>query len=685
VIDALPRAVVMTDPAGRIMLWSAEAERLFGWSEGEVAGRSVLEVLAPSEELAVNREDLAFVAAGNTKTGDRVVIRRDGTAVRIHTTTRPVLDGSGTVVAIVGTSEEVTELRVAEQRTRDLTEHFRAALEAGGLGTWRWDMATGETVWDTRLEALFGLSPGTFDGTFDMYVSLLHPDDRDSVLSTVRGAVETKSSYRVEHKVVWRDGSVHWITGVGAVTLDEAGDVTGTVGCSMDVTERIGQEQERERLAAAAVEAAQRELLQLERLEFLSAINDSLQASSNLAELMANVTRTAVPRLGDWCSIHVLPFAGGGVPDVEIAHVDPAMVEYARHLQTRFPYDPDAPTGVAHVIRTGATEFHPDITDAVVDELAVTDDVRDIIAELALRSSIAVPLRKRGRILGALQFVMSSSSRRYTTDDVALARTVADRIASSIENFRLYEQQRVIARTLQRSLLPASLPDVPGIEVAVRYWPAGEGNEVGGDFYDVFPLASSEQWGIVVGDVCGTGPAAAALTGLARHSIRDSAWHGDSPVEILRSLDRAVRNSGTSSFLTAVFCTLDTSGTDARLTVASGGHPLPIHIGHDRAPAVIGTPGSILGMIDDAQFEAQTFQLAPGDVVVLYTDGATDVRPPHDLDPARFLALVEQSVQSTRTAEQVADRLHEALETVLPVNRRNDDIALLVLRVSNVT
>jgi len=112
---------------------------------------------------------------------------------------------------------------------------------------------------------------------------------------------------------------------------------------------------------------------------------------------------------------------------------------------------------------------------------------------------------------------------------------------------------------------------------------------------------------------------------------------------------------------------------------------LPIHIGRDRAPGVIGTPGSILGMIDDAQFEAQTFALAPGDVVVLYTDGATDVRPPHDLDPARFLALVDKAVHSTRTAEEVADRLHEALETVLPVNRRNDDIALLVLRVSKLT
>jgi PAS domain S-box-containing protein len=682
VIDALPRAVVVTDPNGRIVLWSAEAERLFGWSEHEVAGRSVLEVLAPPEALDANREDLAFVASGNAKTGDRVVVCRDGTAIRIHTTTRPVLDRDGAVLGIIGLSEEVTDLRIAEQQTRDLTEHFRAALEAGGLGTFRWNMSSGETVWDARLERLFGLEAGAFDGTFDMYVSLLHPDDRDTVLGTVRAAVEAKSSYRVEHKVVWPDGSVHWIAGAGGVTVDEAGVVTGTVGCSMDVTDRVEQEHERQRLAAAAVEAAERERLQLERLEFLSAINDSLRASSTVAELMRNVTQTAVPRLGDWCSIHVLPFANGAVPDVEIAHVDPAKVSYARELQVRFPYDPDAPTGVAHVIRTGATEFHPDITDEVVDELEVTDEIREIIAELALRSSIAVPLRKRNRILGALQFVMSSTSRRYTPDDVALAGTVADRIASSIENLRLYEQQRTIARTLQHSLLPAALPDIPSVEVAVRYWPAGEGNEVGGDFYDVFPLESSDCWGIVVGDVCGTGPAAAALTGLARHSIRDSAWHGDSPVEILRSLDRAVRKSGISSFLTAVYATLDTSGSSAQLTVASGGHPLPIHVGSDHTVNLIGTSGTLLGLVDHARFEARTAELDPGDVVVFYTDGATDVRAPHNLDTEQFVALVTEAVHGASSAADVAERMQGALEAVLTFARRNDDIALLVLRIT---
>jgi serine phosphatase RsbU (regulator of sigma subunit) len=277
---------------------------------------------------------------------------------------------------------------------------------------------------------------------------------------------------------------------------------------------------------------------------------------------------------------------------------------------------------------------------------------------------------------------MSRTSRRYTADDVMLAQSVAARIASSIENLRLYEQQRVIARTLQHSLLPAALPTIPGVEVAVRYWPAGEANDVGGDFYDVFALDPPGQWAVVIGDVCGTGPAAAALTGLARHSMRDSAWHGDDPVEVLRSLNRAVKNSATGSFITAIYATLDTTGPRPHLTVASGGHPLPIHVPAGATGATeVGTPGTLLGMFDPARFETATRPLGVGDVVVFYTDGATDVHPPHNLDRSQFLDLVQGAVRGGGDAELVADNIRDALENVVPFSRRNDDIALLVLRV----
>jgi PAS domain S-box-containing protein len=593
----------------------------------------------------------------------------------------PAEPGPRSERASAGSAKHVDELRRAEQRTRDLSEQLRAAVEAGGLGTWRWDLRTGVTVWDERLEALFGLPPGGFAGSFDAYVAMIDPDERDAVLATVQHAVEDRATYRVEHKVVWPDGSIHWIAAVGGVTLDDEGNVTGTVGCCMDITARIVQEQEHQHLAGLAVDAAARERLLRQRLQFLSDINDALLAASTLPELMANVTATAVPRLGDWCSIHVLPFEGGTVPHVEVAHVDPAMVAYAGELQQRFPFDPHATAGVAQVIRTGATAFHPDVAD-MVEQLDLGADLRHVITRLALRSYMAVPLAKRGRILGALQFVMSTSGRRYTSDDVTLAHTVADRIASSIENLRLYEQQRLIARTLQRSLLPAALPSIPAVEIAVRYWPAGEANEVGGDFYDVFPLGSADHWAIVVGDVCGTGPAAAALTGLARHTIRASAWHDDSPVGVLGALDRAVRNSATGSFLTAVYASLDTSGDRPELTVTSGGHPLPVHVrGGGATMDELGEPGTLLGMVDEVRFVPRTTSLAPGDVVVFFTDGATDVAPPHDLDGAGFGQLVQRAVDPDATVEVIADRIRDALEAVLTFRRRNDDIALLVLKV----
>ncbi len=356
------------------------------------------------------------------------------------------------------------------------------------------------------------------------------------------------------------------------------------------------------------------------------------------------------------------------------------MVAFAHELQARFSYDPDAPAGVPFVIRTGSTAFYPDITPDVLSDLDATHEEQTLIERLELRSAIVVPLEKRSRILGAMQFVMSSSSRRYTHDDVALAQAVAGRIASSLENVRLNEHQRTIAQTLQRSLLGRSLPDIPGVQHAVRYWPAGEATEVGGDFYDVFALDDAGRFAIVIGDVCGTGPSAASLTGLARHSIRESAWHGDSPIEVLRSLNRAVYRAGTDSFLTAAYATLDTSPGQLLLTVACGGHPLPVHSTAGRAGS-IGKPGTLLGVFETGSFHAPSVALEPGDVVVLYTDGATDVPPPHGLDPAQLCELVERAARGGGSAEVIADRIHQELGAILDFDLRDDDIALLVLRV----
>lgn len=577
-----------------------------------------------------------------------------------------------------GIPEDISELRVLERQARELAEHLSLALEAGGLGTWHFDAVTGQNRWDSRMEQLLGIESGQYRGTFEEWVEAIHPDDRDGALRDFDEALAGTGSFRFEHRVVWSDGSVHWLAHAGHVILDDEGKVAGTIGCTADVSERVLAELERQRLTAAALEAVEHERINRERLEFLAQINDSLAASSTRAEIMGSVTRAVVPHLGDWASIHVLPHPDALYPEVEIAHIDPAMVQYAKDLQEKFPYDPNASTGVAHVIRTAQPEFYPDISDEVVADLELDEDATEILHRLALRSAICVPLIKRGRVLGAMQFVMSSSSRRYTDEDLALAHTVAGRIAASLENRRLTEHQALIAKTLQESLLPKTLPEIPGLDVAVRYWAAGEGTEVGGDFFDVFAI-DEDQWAAVIGDVCGTGPAAASLTGLARHTIRSSAWHGDRPHDVLGWLNRAILRTDGDAFCTAAYTTLRRVDDGFEFTADLAGHPLPVLARADGSADTFGRPGTLLGVFDTIKGDTCATLLGPGDTVVLYTDGVTDVPPPHQLTESQFTAIVQRCAVEGASAEQVADNIHAELSQVLPLSKRDDDIALLVL------
>lgn len=677
VLDALPRAIIVCDASGQILIWNTVAEELYGWAEAEVVGRPVLEVLS-SPDSPASTTLLAQAASGESFVGERTIVGRDGVTRRVLAHTNPIRDDSGRVVAVLSVTEDLSGERQFERQASELAAHLKLALEAGGLGTWHWDMESGVTRWDERLEALFGLPPGGFDGTYETWMRMIHPDDRGEVQRIVDEALADRSPYHLEFRVLWPDGTERWLASTGSVTVDERGEPAGTIGCVADTTERAQAQLERDRATRAALELAEYERVHRERFEYLNQVNEVLSVSGSVEEIMANVTRTAVPRLGDWCAIHVLPITGSPIPDVEISHVDPAMVAYARELQERFPYDPQAPNGIPHVIRTGQPEFYPDITQEVIEGLGADEERLAVIEQLALRSAIAVPLIKRGRVLGAIQLVMSSSGRRYTEEDLALVQAVAARVAASIENRRLTERQALIAKTLQNSLLPDELPSIPGVEIAVRYWAAGVATDVGGDFYDVFDLGE-KSWAAVIGDVCGTGPAAAALTGLARHSIRMSAWNGNGPAEVVRWLNHAIRQTRTDSFITTLYAEMRRHDAGVELTFASGGHPRPVVLKASGSVSVVPTSGALLGVFDKVSCEPVEVVLEPGDCIVLYTDGVTDLSPPDHLTEEDLAALVARSAAGT--AEEVAERIHDELERIRPINDRHDDIALMVMHV----
>jgi PAS domain S-box-containing protein len=557
----------------------------------------------------------------------------------------------------------------------DLSDQLHMALEASGLGTWRWDLASGEVEWDARLESLYGFAPGTFPGTFEAYQARIHPEDRPQMLATVDAATKDRRPYRVEHRVVWPDGTIRWIQGSGRVTIGPDGEVTGAIGCSLDVTDLM--EARRELADAAKAERAHRR-----RLEFLNRINECLAAAGTRQDVMTDVTRAAVPHLGDWCLIYVLPDSASTGPEVVMAHADPAVEDVAREIAATLEWDPDAEVGMPAVLRTGRPEFHPEVTDELVDRLDLAPERREIVRRLAWKSVMSVPLTKRGRVIGGLQFVLTDAERRYSDVDLALAEAVAGRVASALENRRLTDQQHLIASTLQASLLPDRLPDIPTVAVAVRYWASGEGTEVGGDFYDLFAV-DDETWAAVIGDICGTGPLAASLTSLARTTIRLCARRGDDGVTTLNWLNRAMLEARPGWFLTGAFLTLRPCDVGVDLEVTVAGHPLPVIVAVDGTARLAGEPGTLLGAFEDIALRPTAEHLAPGDTLVLYTDGVGDVAPPHGLEEDEVTQLFVDAAAGAGPAppEVIADRIHDRLAAVLPMDDRTDDVALLILQV----
>jgi integral membrane sensor domain MASE1 len=236
-----------------------------------------------------------------------------------------------------------------------------------------------------------------------------------------------------------------------------------------------------------------------------------------------------------------------------------------------------------------------------------------------------------------------------------------------------------IARTLQTSLLPSALPEIPAVETAARFRPAERGLEVGGDFYDIFDSGAG-SWAIVVGDVCGKGPKAAALTALARYTLRAAVMHERSPSRNLTLLNEALLRQGSEAeFCTVAYARLD-QGPIARLTVSTGGHPLPLVLHGDGTVESLGQPGLLLGIDADVGLIDHTHELRAGDAIMLYTDGLTDAyAPSQTLDAADLASLLSSC--AGRSASEIADHmLHAALDSHTAQPR--DDIAVLVIRIA---
>ena len=387
----------------------------------------------------------------------------------------------------------------------------------------------------------------------------------------------------------------------------------------------------------------------------------------------------AVPALGDVAMVDMLS-EHGSIVRVAASSSGSEVADVFVQLRANTPIDPHGPHPVAEVIRTGRTKYLDRLSDREIDRITSREDERELLREHRFRSCMVLPLGARGSVLGALTLWIMRPTNAFDETSQRTATRLADRAALALDNARLHEQQSHIASVLQHSLLPRSLPQINGFEASSRFLAAGEAYEVGGDFYDVFRTGSG-TWTAVIGDVCGKGPEAAALTSLARYTVRTASSPESSPSEILRTLHESISSEHTDlRFCTAALARIKTPSNgrgSAQVTVALGGHPLPLVLRKDGRVDSIGEPGTLLGALPSPSLADTEAKLAVGDSLILYTDGVFDLRDRSTEDDPDWFAK-----EIAKAAGQSADEIAESLAKAA-IKRQGgeprDDIAILVL------
>jgi hypothetical protein len=376
---------------------------------------------------------------------------------------------------------------------------------------------------------------------------------------------------------------------------------------------------------------------------------------------------------------------GQGVPRrLAVAARDATDEERLRELGRLRNYHVGAGSDTGSVLAGDRPVLVPELPARGADRYPDDPAAAAVYDTLRLYSVMVVPVRARGRVLGALTLATQHPyGRRYGHRDLHLATDIAGRAGLAIDNARLYETEHAAAVTLQRSLLPA-LCDVTDVQVAARYRVGVDGHHVGGDWYDVVDLGDG-AFGLAIGDVVGHDLQAAAAMGQLRAVLRSYAWDGGSPGSVLARCDQLVQSLDMAAMATAVYARIGCAGPDGmrELRYANAGHPPPLLLAPDgglvrldehRSP-MIGAVRSLGQRAGPGRAEA-VLQCPPGALLLLYTDGLTDV--PGE-DPDERIALLESTL-TAMPAGTAADAVVEQVLAVCSPPQLRDDVALLAVR-----
>ncbi|MGW4702422.1 SpoIIE family protein phosphatase [Streptomyces sp. NPDC004285] len=704
-------AVAQIDRGGTITSWNEDAEELFGYGSEQVTGKPLGDLAAWPHTPGIGT-GLAEALRLSRWEGSYGIRCADGRVIPVYASHLRVRDAEGepsTVCLLVREHERA----VLQSPQRPVAEPGAESRAADPFEVFIGSPAPDDL--DGLLQRTVERARDMLDG--DAAFLLLATDDETEleVRATTglpaarqrfaRVPVETGASRygsarmpAVHEDLAAVPGAVPLLEATGmrsvvTVPLKVEGRLTGSLGVAAESANRYSNEEAlrlqfaADRIALAVESARLGELERLRRgsLSFLVEASDLLAGTLDRDQTLALMAQMTVPTLATWCAVYTIADQASDPYLSYVLHEDEDRIDGLKELLSSIaPPDPVATLGARVWTAPGDAAHRAALTASVraldhpTSPLSSGIDTTLATATAVAGETVVLPLVARNRVIGMLTLGRPSED-HFRQEILELAEDLSRRAALALDNARLYSERVAISQSLQRSLLPPGLPTIPGVEVDVIYRAAGEGNEVGGDFYDVFPIRD-DVYGFAIGDVCGTGPEAAAVTGLARHALRLLAREGFGGPAVLERLNAAILDEGARSrFLTLLYGEMRPQPDgSAILKVVCAGHPLPLRLRPDGTVEPAAEPQPLLGVMEDLELYEQTVTLDPGDVLLCVTDGVTERREGTRMLGDDGLAEVLRTCTGL-TAGAVASRVLRAVERFAQAPA-SDDMAILAMR-----
>ncbi len=509
------------------------------------------------------------------------------------------------------------------------------------------------TSWNPAAERLYGYSDEEAVG---QHVSFLMPDElkheeRDILDRVVRRG-EPLQTYETER--VRKDGTRISVS----LTVSRIEDpVLGVVGASVvarDITADV-----RRRRAQT----------------FFAGASRDFDSSLDPNETARNIVHAAIPDLAEVCVIDFLR-PDGRIGESVVAASRPRVAATLEEIRRSTPLDPAGDHPVATVLREGRAMIWPDLrAPEVVDQVVQSEEHRQLMEEAGYSSATVVPLVARGRTLGTLSFLHATSDLRYDETEIEFLAELGSRAAMALDNARLFRERDSIARDLQRGMRPPRPAEVPGLEISVFFEAAGEGIEIGGDLYDVLPTEDG-CW-LVVGDVAGKGSSAAGVSVAVRHAVRGLTREVGEPEEVLRRVNEMLlEGQGLNDFATVLLVRMRETEDGWRAELASAGHPPAVHVNGAGSRQFGG--GSVLGAWAEAPPQSHEARIAPGETLVVCTDGWHEAGPVERHRDSAALAELAGEYRRADLTELTTALLEDALRR--GEGSLRDDVVVLAVR-----